>query len=256
MSCTTGDNKMKNWTKQLAAAAIAAVAILGLASRAQAAAPVTYSTYTVTSSSDTNWLTVPSTLEITAFNVGAPNTSSTTYGGTTWLGSSGGSGEPLNTSGTIGYVYHQPSVAWASKASGFYSGGPDLLNYGAYWAFNDNGQVDLTGFTIGNTYLVQFVFADTRYDGGTMIVKGISGVTGDSASTTYSYTDGKYLVVNAQFTADTANTTWKPSVSGGAGEQLNGIRVLEVIPEPSTLTLVGFGLLGAVAMGRGFRRTA
>jgi len=96
---------------------------------------------------------------------------------------------------------------------------------------------------------VQFVFADTRYDGGTLSVQGNTGVTGSSTATTYSYTDGKYLVVNAQFTADATDTTWIPGVNGNTGEQINAIRIV-AIPEPSTTLLGGLGLLALLRRRR------
>jgi hypothetical protein len=102
---------------------------------------------------------------------------------------------------------------------------------------------------VGQQYLVQFVFADTRSDGGTLTLQGNTGVTGNSTDTTYSYTDGRYLVVNAQFTADTADTTWIPNVSGGSGEQINAIRIV-AIPEPSAALLGGLGLLALLRRRR------
>ena len=89
---------------------------------------------------------------------------------------------------------------------------------------------------------MQFVFADTRWNGGTISLQGISGVTGNSTATRYSYTTGQYLVVNAEFTADTAKTRWIPNVNRGAGEQINAIRIV-AIPEPGAALLGGLGML-------------
>lgn len=225
---------MKNKTTSLAA--LAAIALVASAS---GAATVTYSTYIATSSTDTSWITSPvGSTEVAAFNVGGGQT---TLGGLTWLDTVGAGGVQ-NTATAIDFYYHSPGVAWGNYASVFYSGGPGLLNSGGWWPSNTSAIIDLRGFTVGQEYLVQFVFADTRYDGGTISLQALSGVTGNSASTTYSYTDGKYLVVNAQFTADTADTTWIPSANGGAGEQINAIRIV-AIPEPSAALLGGLGML-------------
>lgn len=216
----------------------AALAALALAATASGAATVAYSTYIATSSADTSWISIPGSTEVAAFNVGGGET---TFGGLTWLDTVSAGGI-YNQATTIDFYYHQPGVAWGAAASVFYSGGPDLLNSGGYWGSNTNAILDLRGFNVGQEYLVQFVFADTRYDGGTLSLQGNTGVTGNSSNTTYSYTDGRYLVVNAQFTADATDATWIPNVSGGAGEQINAIRVV-AIPEPSAALIGGLGLL-------------
>lgn len=224
---------------------LAALAVLGLAATASSAATVTYSTYTATSAADTSWVSVPGATEVAAFNVGGGET---TYGGLTWLDTLGAGGVQ-NTATTIDFYYHFPGNSWGNANSVFYSGGPDLLNAGGWWPTNTNAIIDLRGFTIGQEYLVQFVFADTRYDGGTLSLQASTGVTGSSAATPYSYTDGRYLVVNAQFTADTADTTWIPGVNGNAGEQINAIRIV-AIPEPSAALLGGLGLLALLRRRR------
>lgn len=224
----------------------ALAATFALATSAQGAAVVTYTNYTAVNAADTSWIVTPAGgTEIAAFNVGG---NATSYGGVSWLSTFPSSGV-LNTDTQIDFYYHQPNVAWAPTVSTFYSGGPALLHDGAYWPSNTNGVVDLRGFTIGQDYLVQFVFADTRYDGGTMQVQAVSGVTGNSTTATYSYTNGQYLVVNAQFKADTADTLWIPSANGGGGEQLNGIRIV-AIPEPSAALLGGLGILGLLRRRR------
>jgi hypothetical protein len=61
---------------------------------------------------------------------------------------------------------------------------------------------------------------------------------------------GQYIL--GTFKADASSITF--TVNANEDAMYNAMQ-LRVIPEPSTLTLVGFGLLGAVAMGRRFRRT-
>lgn len=213
---------------------------------AHSAAVVTYSNYTASNSADTSWMVNPIGSSVVAnFNVGGGQT---TFGGETWLSTDNG-GALFNTALDIDFYYSQPNVAWAPYTSGFYNGGPDLLNTGGYWSFNTNGIVELRGLTLAQDYLIQFVFADTRYDGGQMQLQAISGVSGNSTPTTYSSTAGQYLVVNAQFKADTADTVWVPNVGNGSGEQLNAIRIL-TIPEPSAALLGGFGLLALLRRRR------
>jgi len=224
---------------------LAALSAIAMVASASAAATVSYSTYVATSSTDTSWLSIPGATEVAAFNVGGGET---TFGGLTWLDTVSVGGVQ-NTVPVIDFYYHQPSVNWGNAASVFYSGGPDLLNAGGWWPSNANAIIDLRGFTVGQEYLVQFVFADTRYGNGTMTVQGTTGVTGNSTDTTYSYTDGRYLVVNAQFTADTADTTWIPSANSGAGEQINAIRIV-AIPEPSAALIGGLGMLALLRRRR------
>ena len=213
---------------------LAALTWVAAASISFAAATVSYNTYTATSSTDTSWITNPAgSTQVAAFNVGSAT--DTSYGGVDWVGAN-----VSKTSGGISFNYYQPGT-WASQASVFYSG-TTLLNDGAYWSFNTGAQVHLDGFTVGQKYLVQFVFADKRYDGGTITLQGASGVSGSSTTTRYSYTDGRYLVVNAEFTADTANTSWIPNVGASEGEQLNAIRIV-AIPEPHAALLGGLGML-------------
>lgn len=214
---------------------------------AHSAAVVTYSNYTASNSADTSWMVKPIGSSVVAnFNVGGGET---TFGGETWLATIDGGGALANTALPIDFYYSHPGIAWAPSASVFYSGGPALLNDGAYWPSNTNGVVELRGLTLAQDYLIQFVFADTRYVGGQMQVQAISGVSGNSTTTTYSSTAGQYLVVNAQFKADTADTVWVPSANSGTGEQLNAIRIL-TIPEPSVALLGGFGLLALLRRRR------
>ena len=74
-------------------------------------------------------------------------------------------------------------------------------------------------------------------------------------------TSGTYVLVDASALSGSLAGTVSGSLGGVftgtlALDNVNHDLVLNVIPEPSTLALVGLGLLGAVAMGRRFRRTA
>lgn len=236
---------MKNKTISLGA-----LAALALAASESGAATVTYSTYIATSSTDTSWIPVPGSTEIAAFNVGGGQT---TYGGVTWLATnSSGNGYNVpvfNTATDIDFYWSQPNVLWAYTASGFYVGESSVLNDGG-WYDSTNAQIDLNGFTVGQKYLVQFVIADTRSfaNGATVSLQGVSGVTGNSTSAQYAYQTGEYLVVNAEFTADSASTAWK-SITGGTGEQINAIRIV-AIPEPSAALLGGLGMLALLRRRR------
>lgn len=229
--------------KPLAAFAALSLALTG---PAFAAATLSYSYYTATGSSDTSWVNVTGYDSIVAGNTGGSNT---TFGSVNWLAMTAGNVQ-TNANG-VDINYSAPSQAWALTTGGFYSGGPSLLNDGAYsGALQANGvdyTITLSGLTIGTDYKVQFVLADNRDNNGhaTILAKG-ANVTGDSARYRYSYTDGQFAVITASFTADAATASFQPGQRWGddvpSATFLSGIQVLAV-PEPSTALLGGIGML-------------
>ena len=200
------------------------------------AAEVTYSSYTATGSDDTSWVNVSGYDSIVAGNAGG---ASTTFGTVTWGAMTSGN---LETSGNgVTINISAPGTSWASAVSGFYAGGPDLLNYGAVTGALQASGVDymitLSGLTAGKDYKVQFVLADKRANNGyaTILSKG-ANVTGDSSRTRYSYTDGQFAVITASFTADAETAQFQPGQRWGddvpTATFVSGVQVLAV-PTPS-----------------------
>ena len=224
--------------------ALAALALVGSAS---AATTIEYSYYTGTSSNDASWV-IPSGYEsIKAVNFG--QTSGTTaFGGVNWLPVT--TPESTNNDGPIDMEY-------------LYSGGG---HYNAYYAndtsgiltFGDYGlasnTISLSGFTVGQEYLVQFVLADTRNDSGipgrTITIEGTSAnISGqNSTAYTFAYTTGEFGVVTAKFTPSVGDTAFTFTPNMGSGTQINAIQVL--VPEPSAALLGALGLLGLLRRRR------
>lgn len=179
------------------------------------AAEVTFSSYTATGSTDTSWINVSGYDSIVAGNAGGASTS---FGEVNWGAMAAGNLETSANGVTINIS--APYAAWPLTTPGFYSGGPDLLNYGAYsGTLQENGvdyTINLSGLTVGKNYKVQFVLADTRDNNGhaTILAKG-ANVTGNSVRTRYSYTDGQFAVITASFTADAATAQFQPGQRWG-----------------------------------------
>ncbi len=227
-------------------AALAALAMIGTAS---AATSITYSYYTATSSTDTSWVSVSGYNSVKAMSFGSA--ADTSFGGVTWLktnadtnGWNGGGPVSYNTTAPISMVYVEQSVAFATNSAGFFTGANALLDEGAKYA-NNNAQIELQGFTVGQQYLVQFVLADNNAGsvGRTITIDGSSANIASQDSTAYQYAnnDGKFAVVTAQFTAGETQFNFRPLLSTG-GQQINGIQVL-TIPEPGAALLGGLGML-------------
>lgn len=233
---------------------LATLAALTLAVPAFAAATVSYSYYTATGSSDTSWVNVTGYDSTVAGNVGGSAT--TTFGAVDWLPMT--VGNVSTTANGVLVHYAAAGVAWASTPSGFYSGGPSLLNDGGYsgslQASGVDFTIDLSGLTVGKDYKIQFVLADNRDNNGyaTILAKGAT-VTGDSARYRYSYTAGQFAVITASFTADATTAQFQPGQRWGDAVPnatfLSGIQVLAV-PEPSTALLGGLGMLALLRRRR------
>ena len=112
-----------------------------------------------------------------------------------------------------------------------------------------------TGLTIGNNYLLQVWFVDTRFGGGTGTNQLLDGVAPNLSGT------GQYAI--GTFTADatTQAFTWTENGPQFNGATLNLAQLRDVTPipatapEPSALSLAMLGLVGLVA-GRRRRRRA
>jgi hypothetical protein len=237
---------------------IAALAAFTLAGAASAATTISYSYQTISNSTDTSWVAPSGATSIKAMNMGSGG--NTSFGGVTWL-TTNAIFESYNSAAPIGMYYHSPGQAWGSRYDGFYAAqtGSGILWEGTYSNLQANGvdfRVELSNFTVGQEYLVQFVVADTRVGetGRTITLDGYSAniASQDSSAFQYAYTDGKFAVVTARFTPAAGDTSFefRPLVNGGsAGLQLNAIHILS-IPEPSSALLGGLGLLALLRRRR------
>ena len=224
--------------------ATAALALTGSAS----AAVVSYSTYIASGVGDTSW--VITTAGVASANFGG---SDVTFGGVNWEGSQT-NGHPASETyvAVAGYsLYHSvPGFSWASNnPTLFYPSTPtaSLLHSGT--TLNSvNTTIDINGLTLGQEYMAKFVFADSRTvpSGTTTTLTALGSDSGASTATTYSYSDGQFLVVTATWTASRAGVSFRPSINGGNFNQLNAAQIVAV-PEPSAALL---GLLAPLVLTR------
>ncbi len=224
---------------------ILALAMLGVTQIAPAVngALITYSAATYASNA-TDWLTGTPVL---AVNFGG---ATTLYGGETFIGTTDNGHHPAETYATNGILtaFHStPGIAWASVATSTFDpvGGTALLHDGTWRS--STSQVDVNGLTIGTAYEVQFVLADSRgggVDGRQVQLFGLGANAGQNSGVhTYAFSDGRFTVVTAAFTADATSLSIEPRVAdGGSGSQINALRVA-VVPEAGTAGLIGFSLL-------------
>ena len=183
----------------------------------------------------------------TAVNFGG---ATTTYGGETFIGTTDNGHHPGETYASNGVLtaYHStPGIAWANVATSTFDpvGGTALLHDGTWRSATS--QVDLNGLTIGTAYEVQFVLADSRgggVDGRQVQLFGLGANAGQNSGVhTYAFSDGRFTVLTAEFTADATSLSVEPRVAdGGNGSQINALRVV-AIPEAGTAGLISFTLL-------------
>ena len=219
--------------------------MLGLTQIAPAVngALITYSASTYASNA-TDWLTGTPVL---AVNFGG---ATTLYGGETFIGTTDNGhnpGETYASNGTLAAFHSAPGIAWANVAANTFDpvGGTALLHDGTWRS--STSQVDVNGLTIGTAYEVQFVLADSRgggVDGRQVQLFGLGAIAGQNSGVhTYAFSDGRFTVLTAAFTADATSISIEPRVAdGGSGSQINALRVVAV-PEAGTAGLVGLALL-------------
>ncbi len=234
---------------------ILAAAIMFGAS-AHAVTTITYSTQVINSAADTSWVSPVNTTSLSAFNFGGDETN---YGGVTWADATDvggwGTGNPTLTPWAN---FSVPGVGWGiNNQDAFYNGATPLLASGSYRG-ETNAQIDMSGFTLGTRYLIQFVVADSRNAGyaigRTIQIQGSSAdISGQNSDTVqYAYGDGaKFAVIKADFVAGSTSYSFIPFQGGnGTGTQINGVQVLQAIPEPSAALLGGLGLLAMLRRRR------
>jgi hypothetical protein len=231
-------------------------AALGFVGAANAATTITYSTQVISSAASTSWVSPTNTTSLSAFNFGGDETS---YGGVTWSDATDVGGWATgNPTLTPWANFSKPGIGWGiNNPDAFYSSGTPLLSAGSYMTESD-GQIDMSNFTVGKHYQIQFVLADSRNEGyaigRTIQIQGLGGEIAGQNSTTvqYAYGDGaQFAVVTADFVAGATSYSFIPYQAGnGTGTQINGLQVLEVIPEPSTALLGGLGLLALLRRRR------
>lgn len=231
-------------------AALAATVFIGWPNHSQAAT-VTYGNYIATGAADTSWVVPAGYTSVAAINFGGDET---TFGGVTWADGTDTAGGIVTGNDNInGYKFRYGvyGVNWGNNNSVFYPGGPNLLNDGSWEdAVNaPNSELEISNLTVGTHYAIQLVFADNRdgYVGRTVTVEPFLNVTGSSSSVQYSYGDGRFAVVTADFTADATTVKFTPLTTGGG--QINGVHILTV-PEPSAALLGGFSMLALLRRRR------
>jgi hypothetical protein len=277
----------------VATVGIVALALVAAAGRASAAPTITWST-SIDNTSSLSFMTLPpGGSNIANFNLGG-NTS--TLGGETWYTglTSGATYNDVNNgtapvdsppSGMSFYVSY-PWVAWAatSNVSGSNGFSNDVLD-NQIWQGNGPPFMDISGFTPGTRYQVQFVAADGRQLGDFSTSVQLINWSADpspphaitwqslSQSPTVNYVAGfngnpagSFGVITADFIADASSLsfmigTWNQPVTppgnplefyGAQNGSMNGLRITAV-PEPS-LTLLGVAAAAGIVALR--RRTA
>ena len=225
---------------------LAALAALAMAGAASAVTTISYTYQTISDITSTSWVIPAGATPVTAVNFGSGGT-------TTWATVDWTNGNDLpNTAGTIDVDFTS-----TTRYDGYYidtagTNADNILWEGKYAGDAGSSSLDLSGFTVGQEYLVQFVLADTRGVGGgvegrTITIDGTSAniASQDSSAYTFAYASGNFAVVTARFTPAAGDTVFSfdPLVNGGsAGVQLNALNIM-TIPEPSAALLGGLGML-------------
>jgi hypothetical protein len=238
-----------NMNKKLAIAALAAVAILGWASKAQAAI-----VFSGTAQSTVFTVDLSTPLSIVnadlTYNTGENN--AVPGGPYFW---------PIMDNNNFGGTGKGESTVISGDATGngllyqFTAGPFNIGSISVYSGWSDTGRME-------QHYSVYYTTDATVNGSSTWTLLTTVGGGGSNGSTQFGSPGNTYLkttVYNDASSTLMAGATGLRFNFGSSWQQSSGvgyreIDVAQAIPEPSTLTLVGLGLLGVMGMRRRLRR--
>lgn len=232
---------------------LAAVAATALVSSAASAAAITFTSGTFTN--NTVLAMVGPTANV-VYGVNFGGTAVTTANGYTF---------GIDDFSNVGHAALGGSANQLSAYPDYLSGGGSsgdanldtVLTNGLYGDAGQTQTATLNNLTIGTTYKVLTLLADTRDAGGVIPGRTVT-VTDGGAGTinqTYAYLAGSPNLggyVLGTFTADAATQSLAQVISdlnSPQGSQFNGLLVATV-PEPTILSLLGLGAVGILSRRR------
>ena len=153
-----------------------------------------------------------------------------------------------------GIAFTAPTISFGGGSfNGFHGTGTALSQTGTYGAAGSASAVALTGLTIGNTYRIQALIADTR----------VASINQGYVSSFDGNIIGQFLhsgaLVTGTFVADATTQSFTTEVFRNSGTgvsqggQLNALTLYQTaaaIPEPSSAALLGLGGLALILRRR------
>ena len=180
-----------------------------------------------------------------AANAGAPAGSDVTLNGVTFAGGVQVYDDENVFTDTAAYDSNAHSIAGLTDAQANL-----LLDPFAFGNAVNNVEITLSGLTIGREYLLQFISVDDRpaAEGRLLDVGSGSDFADGVALDNLDYTRDMPLLISGQFLADATSQVISVGIEGTLGRgHVNAFQLREaplvVVPEPSTLVLIGLGAL-------------